>query len=124
MFDYQAAFNISLMVLGAVFALACWLFGRAQKRSDEEISAVKTEAARRIAEIEGHMTAERAKHDAQYETIHSRINDVKESFVRRDDFREGMAKVEKSMDSIAASQVSLQQTLTQVLVRLGAPPSV
>ena len=85
-----------------------------------KIEAATKEADRRVAEVEGHLTAERAKHDSQYEALHGRINDIKDSFVRRDDFREHMAKVEKTMDGIATSQKALQDALTQVLLKLGA----
>ena len=87
------------------------------------LTTAKVEAAanankERLAELQGHLDAERAKNDQRVDELHRRINDVRESFVRREDFREHMGKVEKTLDAIAASQIAMQKTFTDLLIEM------
>lgn len=83
-----------------------------------KVEAVSAANEKRIAELQGHIESERTKNDARIDELHRRINDIKDDFVKREDFREHMAKVEKTLDAIAASQVEMQKTFTRLLIEM------
>lgn len=102
----------------AVIGLILTLRSNAQTQA-KDIAAAKdaaiAAAEQKIANMHGEFAAERAKHDQQVDALHSRINDIRDSFVRRDDFAAFAGRIDKSLELISQGQVTLQSTLLQAL---------
>lgn len=108
--------------IASVVMLVVALIGNARITTEKIAAAEKAAiqaAEQKIANMHGEFTAERAKHDQQVEALHSRINDVRDSFVRRDDFAAFAGRIDKTLESIATSQQTLQQTLVSALAAVG-----
>lgn len=108
--------------IAALVGLVVTLIGNARITTEKINAAEKAAiqaAEKKIADMHGEFAAERAKHDQQVEALHSRINDVRDSFVRRDDFAAFAGRIDKTLETIASSQQTLQQTLVNALAAVG-----
>lgn len=101
--------------IGAIIANDRAMNNRIQAAKDSAIQASHLE----IAQLHGTFAAEREKNDARALALHDRIDDIKDNFVRRDDFQIAMGTINKNLEGITASQGKLQSQLTQVLIKLG-----
>lgn len=91
------AIVIQILLAGASFVLAVIVaVGATRARNDEKFRLLNARVDDAARDCRARDEAIGKDMQAELDTVHKRINDTRENWVRRDDFKEAMARVEQA----------------------------